>query len=41
MGGWNKPDLLEIELIRSFARHVEMGVMDGIECAAEQGQSHD
>jgi hypothetical protein len=35
MGGWNKPDLFESELIRGFARHSEMGVMDGVESAAE------
>jgi hypothetical protein len=30
-----------VELICGLPRNGEMGVMDGVESAAEQGQSHD
>src|ERR1700733_10723914 len=41
MSGRNEPYFIQVKLRRSLARHREVSVMDGIESAAEKGQSHD
>src|SRR6202795_3113491 len=40
MGGWNEPDLIQVKLVGRFARHREVGVMNGVECSSEKSESH-
>jgi hypothetical protein len=41
MSGRNEPYFVQMKLAGGFARHRQMSIVDGIESAAEKGQSHD